>query len=318
MASYPTVNHSFRRLALVTAALVYLLIVVGAVVRVTESGLGCPDWPLCYGGMLPPPEQTAVIEFTQRLIAGIAGLFILLKAVVAWRYYRRFAWVARPALFAAAMVPVQYLLGASVVATELAPAAVAIHLGTALLIFAGTLVVAVAAHHGSLSASLRLPRRYLLLLAAAVAALFALLLTGAMVAGSEEAAWACADWPLCNGRLLPGPDSPFPVAIQTLHRAMAMGVGLMILFVAGIGFRLRAALGPAARLALLVGALFVVQAAVGAIVISMQLEALWRATHLAFASAVWAALVALTASAFLQQHRYQQRRRQREQGAGTR
>ncbi|MCZ7543646.1 MAG: COX15/CtaA family protein [Anaerolineae bacterium] len=140
-----TIDQNYRRLTLVTAALIYTLIVVGAVVRVTESGLGCPDWPLCHGGLVPPPEQTAVIEFAHRLVAGVAGLFIILTAFVAWRDYRRARWIVGPATLVIALVPVQYVLGAVVVATELQPLAVVIHLGTALFIFGGALVLAVAA-----------------------------------------------------------------------------------------------------------------------------------------------------------------------------
>ena len=49
--------------SLVTVICVFLLIILGSVVRVTDSGLGCPDWPLCYGKILPPLEMTAIIEY---------------------------------------------------------------------------------------------------------------------------------------------------------------------------------------------------------------------------------------------------------------
>src|SRR5690242_18929753 len=58
--------NALRRLALATAIGTYLLIVVGAIVRSTGSGLGCPDWPLCNGGFVPPPQITAWIEFSHR------------------------------------------------------------------------------------------------------------------------------------------------------------------------------------------------------------------------------------------------------------
>ena len=58
-----------RGLSAATALSVFALIVLGGVVRVTGSGLGCPDWPLCHGGFLPPPELEAVIEYSHRLVA---------------------------------------------------------------------------------------------------------------------------------------------------------------------------------------------------------------------------------------------------------
>ncbi|MCZ7543645.1 MAG: COX15/CtaA family protein [Anaerolineae bacterium] len=153
-----------------------------------------------------------------------------------------------------------------------------------------------------------LPRGYLALLGITVVGLFFLLTTGALVAGDEEAGWACTDWPLCSGRLLPDASTPLPQAIQTVHRAVAMAVGLLIAAVAVIGIRARASLGVPGRWAALVGVLFVIQASVGAAVIFARLEALWRATHLATASAVWAALVVLTTLAYFQRPTTQARR----------
>lgn len=294
----PVVNRSFRRLALVTVGLIYVLIAVGAVVRVTESGLGCPDWPTCHGGLVPPPEQTAVIEFAHRLVAGVGGLFIVLTAVIAWRYYRRVRWIAGPALATVALVPAQYLLGAVVVATELEPLAVVVHLGMALLIFASALILAVATHRPITPERVTIPRGYPTLLLVTTVGLFVLLTTGALVAGDEAAAWACAGWPLCNGRLLPSADAPLPVVIQAVHRAFALGVGLLVMAVAVVGLRARRAMGPLASGAVLAGALFVVQATVGATVIFLRLDALWRALHLATASGVWAVLIVLTVSVY--------------------
>ena len=83
--------HGVRRrvtwlqgLSTATAASVFILVIIGGVVRVTESGLGCPDWPLCYGQLLPPLEYTAIIEYTHRFVASvIVGPLILATAAVA-------------------------------------------------------------------------------------------------------------------------------------------------------------------------------------------------------------------------------------------
>ena len=61
----------FRRLSVAAIAFTYALIVIGGIVRVSGSGLGCPDWPTCYGSVLPPLVIHAIIEFSHRFTAGI-------------------------------------------------------------------------------------------------------------------------------------------------------------------------------------------------------------------------------------------------------
>jgi heme A synthase len=71
-----------------TAIATYLLIVVGAIVRSTGSGLGCPDWPLCHGQLLPPPNVAAMIEFSHRFSAAIVSALMLAMVAAAWVWAR--------------------------------------------------------------------------------------------------------------------------------------------------------------------------------------------------------------------------------------
>src|SRR3970282_1048081 len=89
------------------------------IVRVTESGLGCPDWPLCEGRGGPVQQKEPMIETSPRWVAGFGAVLVLLAAVWAWRRYRSRADVLVPALAAVLLVPVQALLGAIVVWLEL-------------------------------------------------------------------------------------------------------------------------------------------------------------------------------------------------------
>ena len=117
---------------------------LGGVVRVTDSGLGCGDhWPLCNGTIFPPLDNlTAWIEWMHRLLALLIGLFGLASLVVAIRDYRK---QKRSVLFAtipaALLYSVQDLLGRAVVLNELNPVLVTVHLATAMLLL-GVLLIA--------------------------------------------------------------------------------------------------------------------------------------------------------------------------------
>ena len=104
-----------------------LIVVTGAAVRLTGSGLGCPDWPKCYGGTVPPLESHALIEYANRLLTGFVGIAVIAASLLAWRR-RPFRW--HLALFGA-LLPVgviaQAILGGLVVRYHLAPGLVMSH-----------------------------------------------------------------------------------------------------------------------------------------------------------------------------------------------
>jgi cytochrome c oxidase assembly protein subunit 15 len=117
----------YASVALVALAALALIVLTGAAVRLTGSGLGCPDWPKCYGQTVPPLETHAVIEYGNRLLTGFVGLAVIAASALAW-FRRPFRW--HLALFGA-MLPVgvlcQAILGALVVKYHLAPGLVMGH-----------------------------------------------------------------------------------------------------------------------------------------------------------------------------------------------
>ncbi len=141
--------NSFRRLALVTTITTYFLIFVGGLVRVTGAGLGCPDWPKCFGRWIPPLSHAdlpagfdpasfnftlAWIEYINRLVGMVVGLLILSVAIMALIYFRNHKKIVIPSILAALLVAVQGWYGSVVVASKLQPETISIHLGLALAI----------------------------------------------------------------------------------------------------------------------------------------------------------------------------------------
>src|SRR5439155_11748933 len=112
------VSPAYRRLALATVTATFLLIVVGGIVRVSDSGLGCGPggsglhgWPLCRGDVVPGTDINAIVEYIHRTAASIVGVLWIALSVLAWRRYRPFRWLATGGL---ALVVAQGLLGAVV------------------------------------------------------------------------------------------------------------------------------------------------------------------------------------------------------------
>src|SRR5438034_8509529 len=111
---------TFRRLAFLTASFAYLQIALGGVVRVTDSGLGCPDWPLCHGRPYPAADVHSIIEYSQRTVGTVTGILLIVTVVSAWIVFRRsrpvVAWLATGSLVA---IAAEGASAAAVLASEL-------------------------------------------------------------------------------------------------------------------------------------------------------------------------------------------------------
>jgi len=290
----------FTRLAIITALLTLGLIVFGAVVRVTDSGLGCGNhWPLCNGTIFPPLDNlTAWIEWLHRLFAALIGLFGLATLFVAIRAYRkRDKGVLGATITAALLFTFQSLLGAIVVKLDLPPTMVTLHLGTAMLLFAALLLAAVMSAY-------RAPTYYqpdhVTTLGYATAALsLVIILSGALVRGSG-ATLACVDWPLCNGQVLPFNQGQLAV-IHMFHRAavLALGISLLLLVWQVLRHRRDRRLR---LLAVLAGGAYLTPAGIGALFVLSGAAAFWGAAHVGMAGATWGLLVIFCVIEWLNSH----------------
>src|SRR5438094_421209 len=213
----------FRALSVAAALATYALVVLGGVVRVSGSGLGCPDWPLCHGRVLPPLDLHAIIEYSHRTTASLTSVLVVATAVVAWVAWRNRRDLVIPATVAVGLLAIQVVLGAITVRLELPPMIVLAHLATAMALLGAVCVTAVAAMMpttaGTVDAESVARAR------GAAAGTYLLILSGSLVVGSG-ASGACDAWPLCGGGFrFAFEGSP---AIQLLHRGVAAVIGLLV------------------------------------------------------------------------------------------
>ena len=302
-AKNETMNGSrlFVLLASATALLTVGLIVFGAVVRVTDSGLGCGnDWPLCNGTIFPPLDNvTAWIEWLHRLFAALIGIFGLATLFVAWRAYRRQNQrVLTITIVAAVLFIIQSILGAIVVVFELPPTFVTLHLGTAMLLLAALLLGSVfARYRPQIGSYLRDQVTTLMIINATLS--FVVILTGALVRGSG-ATLACTDWPLCFGEVLPVEYGQLAL-IHMVHRFSVLILGITLLILVWQIYRTREDT-VVRNIAVASFVFYLLQAGVGAMFVISVAGAAWGAAHVGMASAVWGLLVVLCVVEYMNSH----------------
>lgn len=270
----------YRRLTYVAAALALVVVVLGAYVRLSAAGLGCPDWPECYGHLTvgaaeahvnqidarfpnrPLQPAKAIKEMVHRYAAGTLGLLVLALVLLGWR--RRSHGLP---LVLSALIIFQALLGMWTVTLKLKPVIVTAHLiggmSTLALLWWLLLDVRPVPAAASIAAARRL-RPF--------AIIGLLLLAGQILLGgwtsSHYAGLVCTGFPGCNGHWWPHADylagfgtRPLDgaglVAIQWVHRLGALTV-LLYLGAVAVGSR-----RVTPRIALAVGLLLLLQVAIG-------------------------------------------------------
>ena len=295
----------FRVVVVAAVVAAFGQVTLGGVVRVTDSGLGCPDWPLCYGQIIPPFSVPTMIEYSHRLSASVLSLFVLGTAVLAWLHFRENRVLIGSSIAALVLVVVAAILGGVTVLTELEWWVVLFHLGIAELLLASLIVAAIGGWNGSRTGTQPgvvagpSPTTRNLAVAAIVGA-FILILSGSYMVG-YGAGTSCATWPLCRGSFWPSDAAAY--LIHMGHRYIATLVGLVVLAAAWHVIR-NLQDNPPARLAAVALILaFAIQIVIGAAVIWTKFGADFKAVHLSVATLVWAALVTMVGLIYLPQHK---------------
>jgi heme A synthase len=304
----------FRRLADLTAVVTLLLIVVGGIVRVSESGLGCgpggsgtKGWPLCGGQVIPlVGNENRVIEFSHRLLATVV---VILIALLCWRAYnglrKNQSWAFRGALVAGVLVLAQAGLGGLTVEHSLAEELVAAHLGTAMLLLALVLWMGAKARSQAAveNGTARPPVRGLKPYAATAAVLLlCAIVAGGYMAGTEErgtgevgpnvagAHMACGKmFPECgSGKFLPFGNNRL-TDIHLTHRVFVYLATIAIIVLLSVAY----ARGARDRLLLLGALLLLCQFTLGAMNVWLGEHGPLIVAHLATGSLLWATVVSI-------------------------
>jgi heme a synthase len=305
-----------KRLVLATGITTFVLIILGGIVRVSDSGLGCGPagsgfhgWPLCKGDVVPGVDLNSVIEYTHRVVAIVVGFMILALFVMAWRM-RDPAQPAEPGASAPhramlpataallALVVAQGALGGATVEENLEELYVAAHLGLAmlllgLLLYLWRVVNDVRPERGG-------PRLRGLAIAAS-AAVLCTVVAGGYMAGTQNygradyqlgdgAHHACGkEFPTCNGEFMPFGEARL-VDIHLTHRAFMYLASALVIALVVVSLRRRVAVGYAWALA----ALLAVQILVGALNVWLDEYEVLIVLHLALGTLLWATTLGLT------------------------
>lgn len=282
----------YQILTATTVIATLVLIAIGAIVRTTGSGLGCPDWPLCHGQWIPPAEKTAIIEYTHRTAAAVVGVLVLATVFVTFRVHRGdrpVQWLAAAAL---PLLAFQAWLGKETVERELPPEVVTFHLATAMILLAVLVSIAGYSFLGTTRTLIEDAARSRALRVAIVGAavMYIVLLSGSYVVGAN-ATTACTSWPGCTEAAVPFADGGREQSIHWLHRFVVVGGLLAVAGVAATLLRLPDAGMTLRRSAWLLVALYGVQIIVGASNIWTDFSEFSRVTHLAMGAMIWALMV---------------------------
>jgi len=326
----------YRPIVFCAVILTFLVIVVGAYVRLEDAGLGCPDWPGCYGQIIGVPDEAHEVaraeqafpgktvdagrarkEMFHRYLAGMLGLLVAAIAAIAWRWRVRIGRSPGLSTALVALVAFQATLGMWTVTMLLKPAIVTLHLLGGMSTLALLLWIALQ-EIDPRPAPAEIAQQIRPWAAAGLGVLAIQIALGGWVS-ANYAALACVDFPVCHGKWLPEMDfgnafhvvrelgvtaAGAPVsqealnAIQWSHRAWA----LITVVYLGI-LALWATRTPALRLVgVLLLALLILQAGLGAANVLMRLPLVLAAAHNAGAALLLAALVMLNFTVFKRIH----------------
>jgi heme a synthase len=289
----PTLTpRAYQRVAEIALAALTLIVFTGAAVRLTGSGLGCPDWPKCYGGVTPPLDTHALIEYGNRVVSGFVGFAAIAAGALAWRR-RPFR---RDLALLGVLLPFgvlgQIVLGGFTVRNHLAPGFVMGHFALSMLILVAAAALAWRASHEQGTRALERSSVWAVRALLPLGALAIFFGTVATAAGPHAGGAGTGD---TIDRLEWKGAGTLHWAIHQ-HASIATVLGLAVV---GVWWLLRRRGAPAdvMRPVTVAAVLLALQGTVGAIQYALHVpsEIVW--VHVALAALTWLSLLWSTAAA---------------------
>ena len=279
--------------ALLSLVVSFIQIALGGFVRASESGLGCPDWPLCHGKIIPPFEFHTLIEYSHRLNGSLLGILVAVLLILCIMRYRRDKQLMLANYAAFTLVVSAGILGGITVITELAWWIRLIHLGIAQFLAACLMYITYKFAFDNLSndySYLNPIRAWKWKKILCVSLVFLLIVSGSYMVGIGASS-SCSSWPLCKGLSIPDGMS---YQVHMGHRYISV---VTLAFVGYISIELmihakgnklikrvtHSALG-----------LLGIQIILGAVTVWSGFSSHMKVTHLSVATLVWLSVILMS------------------------
>ncbi len=291
-----------KRLTVVAAVGMFIVLIQGSLVTTTDSGEGCgQSWPLCNGRFVPGYALETMIEYSHRFVVGIETFLIVGAGVGAWVFWRKRTEIKIFAPIMVGFLVIQALLGAAAVMWPQTPEILALHFGVSLIAFASVVLCAAFIYEQGKWDRLRdrpLPAYFRTALFALLGYTYLVVYWGAYVR-HREASLACTDWPLCNGEFVPVLEGP--VGIVFGHRVSAALLVIGVFGLLALALKVRDSRPDLFWGTVACSVLILAQGLSGAIVVWTRLDVFATLSHGMFVSLYFGALCYLALHSFPRQ-----------------
>ena len=266
-----------------TLFLAMIQVTLGAIVRVTDSGLACPDWPLCYGKLIPEFDFNILMEYTHRLSASLLMLTIFSTTFISYKILKHNKIAIFATTGASITVICAAIFGGITVISKLDWWSVPSHLALAeiLILFLSILNTAIwfgDFNNHSIWKNLHIKHRIMLL--TTLLSIFILIVYGAIMVAKGYGS-SCGTWPLCNGELIP---TRLPMIINASHRFLTLVVlGLLLHSL----IRIPSGKSKMKMFFMISVSIYLIQILVGWEIISREFSATLKSIHLVLATGIW-------------------------------